>query len=103
MGPKTFCKASIKYNRLLIFSIIRYATISTLLMDMAGDLGIMKIMKVTTITKPNVKKAQRHLAKLRELVSKRKHPFSNMTEEEIINTLRKTREEIWGKKLAARS
>ena len=65
--------------------------------------GIMKIMKVTTITKPNVKKAQRHLAKLRELVSKRKHPFSNMTEEEIINTLRKTREEIWGKKLAARS
>ncbi|KKU22210.1 MAG: Valine-tRNA ligase [Candidatus Nomurabacteria bacterium GW2011_GWA1_46_11] len=46
MGPKTFCKASIKYNRLLIFSIIRYATISTLLMDMAGDLGIMKIMKL---------------------------------------------------------
>jgi hypothetical protein len=53
--------------------------------------------------KPNVKKAQRHLEKLRKLISKRKHPFSDMTEEEIINTLRKTREELWDKKLAARS
>jgi len=53
--------------------------------------------------KPNVKKAKKHLAKLRELVSKRKHPFSEMSEEEIINALRKTREEIWDKKLVTRS
>lgn len=56
-------------------------------------------MKVTTITKPNVKKAQRHLEKLRKLISKRKHPLSDMTEEEIIKTLRKTREGIWDKKM----
>ncbi|MBI5181587.1 MAG: hypothetical protein HZA06_01590 [Nitrospirae bacterium] len=60
-------------------------------------------MKVTIVTKPNVKKAQRHLEKLRKLISKRKHPLSDMTEEEVIKTLRKTREEIWDKKLATRS
>ncbi|MEW6042369.1 MAG: hypothetical protein AB1633_12695 [Elusimicrobiota bacterium] len=54
------------------------------------------------MVKPDVKKAKRHLKKLRELVSKRKHPFSDMTEDEIIETLRKTREEIWEKKLATR-
>ena len=36
MGPKTFCKASIKYNRLSFFSI----------MDMALSPGIMRIMKL---------------------------------------------------------
>lgn len=55
------------------------------------------------MAKPDIKKAKRHLAKLRELISKRKHPFSDMMEEEIIEALRKTREEIWDKKLAARS
>lgn len=52
--------------------------------------------------KPDVKKAKKHLNKLRELISKRKHPLSDMTEEEIIKNLHKTREEIWDKKLAAR-
>lgn len=55
------------------------------------------------MVKPDIKRAKRHLVKLRELISKRKHPFSDMTEEEIIEALRKTREEIWDKKLAARS
>jgi hypothetical protein len=54
------------------------------------------------MAKPDVKKAKKHLKKLRELVSKRKHPFSDMTEDEIIEALRKTREELWEKKLVAR-
>ncbi len=53
------------------------------------------------MAKPNVKKAKKHLAKLRELVSTRKHPFSVM-KEEVINTLRKTREKIRDKKFAAK-
>jgi hypothetical protein len=52
--------------------------------------------------KPNVKKAKMHLAKLRQLTSKKKTSLSEMTEEEVINTMRKTREEIWDKKLAGR-
>lgn len=59
--------------------------------------------KRVIMAKPDIKRAKRHLVKLRELISKRKHPFSDMTEEEIIEALRKTREEIWDKKLAARS
>lgn len=55
------------------------------------------------MVKPNVKKAKLHLAKLRRLVSKKKTPLSNMSEEEVIKTMRKMREEIWDKKLAARS
>jgi hypothetical protein len=53
--------------------------------------------------KPDVKKAKKHLAKLRQLASKKKTPFSDMSEEEAIKAIRKTREEIWDKKLAARS
>jgi hypothetical protein len=52
---------------------------------------------------PNVKKAKVHLAKLRQLVSKKRPIFSGMSEEEVIKAIRKTREEIWDKKLAARS
>lgn len=53
--------------------------------------------------KANSQKAKKHLEKVRELVSKRKHPFSDMTEDEVIEALRKTRKELWEKKLAARS
>jgi len=52
---------------------------------------------------PNVKKAKVHLGKLRQLVSKKKPIFSGMSEEEVIKAIRKTREEIWDKKFAARS
>jgi hypothetical protein len=53
--------------------------------------------------KQNIKKAKRHLTKLRELVSKRKHPLSEVKEEKVLETLRKTREELWDKKFAART
>lgn len=56
-----------------------------------------------TMERPNVKKAKLHLARLRQLVSKKKPPFSGMREEEVITAVRKTREEIWDKKLALRS
>lgn len=52
--------------------------------------------------KPNVKKAKVHLSKLRRLTSQKKTPFSDMSEEEVIKAIRRTREEIWDKKLAAR-
>lgn len=55
------------------------------------------------MVKPNPKKAKKHLDKLRELIKKRKDPFFEMSEEEIIKALRKTREELWEKKLASRS
>lgn len=57
----------------------------------------MKIM-----AKPNVKKAKKHLNKLRQLVSKKRTPFLDMSEEDVIRAIRKTREEIWEKKLVAR-
>ncbi|NCO68628.1 MAG: hypothetical protein GW873_08915 [Nitrospirae bacterium] len=53
--------------------------------------------------KADSQKAKKHLEKVRELVSKRKHPFSDMTEDGIIEALRRTRKELWEKKLAARS
>jgi hypothetical protein len=53
--------------------------------------------------KPNIKKAKRHLEALRELASKRKRPFDGMTEDQAIERIRKTRKELWDKKLASRS
>jgi hypothetical protein len=53
--------------------------------------------------KQNLKKSKQHLAKLRELISKRKRPLSEAKEEKVIETLRKTREELWDKKFAART
>lgn len=53
--------------------------------------------------KPDPKRAKKHLDRLREMVAKRGHPFSKMTEEEVIAALRKTREEIWKEKVAPRS
>ena len=53
--------------------------------------------------KPDPQKAMQHFEKLCRLVSQRKSPFEGMTEEEVIEKLRKTREKLWQKKLAARS
>ena len=61
------------------------------------------LLKVTAMIKPKIKKAKRHLVKLRQLVSKKTNRFPNMNEEEVVKAIRKTREEIWDKKLAARS
>ncbi len=38
-----------------------------------------------------------------ESISKRPSPFKGMSEEEVIEHLRKTRKKLWEKKLAARS
>lgn len=51
----------------------------------------------------NSEKAKKHLNKIRQLMSQIKSPFEDMSEEEIIKKLRKTREEIWEEKLAPRS
>lgn len=55
------------------------------------------------MVKPDIKKAKKHLSKLRQLVSKKRTRFPDMSEEEVIEAIRKTREGIWAKKLAARS
>jgi predicted CopG family antitoxin len=52
---------------------------------------------------PNIKKAKSHLAKLRQLVTKKRPRFPNMSEEEVIKAIRKAREELWDKKFASRS
>ncbi len=51
--------------------------------------------------KRNVIKARRHLEQAKKIISKRKTPFSNMREEDVIEKIRKDREEIWEEKLAA--
>jgi hypothetical protein len=52
--------------------------------------------------KPNIKKAKRHLARLRKLVSKKPTRLLRMSEAEVFKAVRKSREEIWDRKLAAR-
>ena len=53
--------------------------------------------------KPDVRRAKTHLNKLRKLTSRKKSPLVDMKEEEVIKVIRKTREELWDKKLATRS
>ena len=52
------------------------------------------------MTKTDIKKAKMHLDKLRQIVAKNPSPIFKMSKEEVIRTLRKTREAIWEKKLA---
>ena len=47
--------------------------------------------------------AKRLWNELCKSVSKKPSPFAGMSEEEVIKHLRKTREELWERKLAARS
>lgn len=53
-------------------------------------------------TKTNIKQAKKHLAKIREFVSKNPTPIFRMSKEDVIKTLRKTRATIWDEKLASR-
>ncbi len=53
--------------------------------------------------KRNIKEAKQLLKNLRESISKRHSPFSGMSEGEVIERLRKTREKLWEEKIAARS
>ena len=50
----------------------------------------------------NAKEAKMLWDNLCKSVSKKPSPFAGMTEEEVIKHLRKIREELWEKKLAAR-
>jgi hypothetical protein len=52
--------------------------------------------------KPDIKKAKKHFEILCELASKGKQPLAGMTKEQAIKAIRKTRKELWGKKIAAR-
>ena len=50
--------------------------------------------------KPNIEKAKKHLAKIRELMSQTRSPFAGMSKDEAIEKMRKIREELWEQKLA---
>jgi hypothetical protein len=52
--------------------------------------------------RPNIKRAKKHLQKIREIIAQNPPPIYKLSEDEIIKKLRKTREEIWEEKLAAR-
>lgn len=51
----------------------------------------------------DVKEVKRLWDELCQSVSKRPSPFVDMSEEEVIKQLRKTRKKLWEKKLAART
>jgi len=53
--------------------------------------------------KPDIKKAKKHFEALCELASKRKHPLDGLTKEQVIKEIRKTRKELWDKKIASRT
>lgn len=52
--------------------------------------------------KKGIQEAKKRLHKLREIIAKNPTPIFKMSKEEVIKSLRKTREEIWEEKLAAR-
>ena len=54
------------------------------------------------MAKPDIKQAKKHLAKIREIVAKNPSPIFRMSKEDVIKTLRKTREALWEEKLASR-
>lgn len=53
--------------------------------------------------KPNLKKAKKHLENLRQIISKNPSPVFKMSKEEVVKTLRKTREKLWEEKFAHHS
>ena len=46
-----------------------------------------------------IERARKYFNKIRQIVSQKPSPFTGMTKEEAIAKMRKTREEIWEKKL----
>ena len=50
----------------------------------------------------NIEEAKKHLQKAREIIAKNPTSIFRMSKEQVIKTLRKTREAIWEEKLAAR-
>jgi len=55
-----------------------------------------------SMTKANIKQAKKHLAKIREIIAKNPSPIFRMSKEDVIKTLRKTREAIWEEKVGSR-
>lgn len=49
--------------------------------------------------KPDIKKAKKYFERLLELAAQGNSPLKGMTEKQIIEQLRKTREELWNKKI----
>jgi len=49
------------------------------------------------------KEALKHIQKIRQLMSKVKSPYAGMSEQEIIDEIRKTREKLWEERLAGHS
>lgn len=53
--------------------------------------------------KSNPKKANMHLEKLRQIIAKNPSPIFKMSKEDVIKTMRKTREKLWEEKFAHHS
>lgn len=53
------------------------------------------------MTKTKIEQAKKHLAKIRELIAKNPTPIFRMSKEDMIKSLRKTRQTIWEEKLAS--
>ena len=49
--------------------------------------------------KIDIQKSLRHLEKIRSLMSKAHSPYKNMTKQQIIDEIRKTRQKLWEEKL----
>ncbi len=49
--------------------------------------------------KVDIQKSLRHLEKIRSLMSKARSPYKNMTKQQIIDEIRKTRQKLWEEKL----
>ena len=53
--------------------------------------------------KIDIQKSLRHLEKIRRLMSKARSPYKNMTKQQIIDEIRKTRQKLWEEKLVTHS
>ncbi|MBL7085458.1 MAG: hypothetical protein ISS43_05055 [Candidatus Omnitrophica bacterium] len=54
------------------------------------------------MTKHKAELAKKHLEKLRRIIAENPTPIFKMSKEDVIKTLRKTRETIWKEKVALR-
>lgn len=50
----------------------------------------------------NIKEAKKHLEKLRKIIAENPSPIFKMNKEDVIKTLRKTREKVWEEKVVLR-
>ena len=62
----------------------------------------MKTAHTKKTFKPNYEKARRALERAREHLKRYGSPLDNLSKEEIIQRMRKTREQLWKEKLAFR-